>query len=104
VKIKIKASKTATKDIFTPDKESLKTFIRSKGFKVFHNFQGNTGIILGADHDVESVLSDIDKAERVAIFTNPNYNMGHSLSLILNNKLECYDIGIIKETFIEVIK
>ena len=50
-------------------------------------------IMLGADHDVKSVLKDIDRADRLAIFTDPNANMGHSLALIFKEKLECYDIG-----------
>ena len=44
-----------------------------------------------------SVLKDIDKADRLAIFTDPKQNMRHSLAIIRGEKLECYDIGDITE-------
>ena len=53
--------------------------------------------MLGADHGVESVLEDIDRAGRLAIFTDPTLNMGHSLALVFESKLKCYDIGKITE-------
>jgi hypothetical protein len=49
------------------------------------------------------VLGDIDGAERVAVFTDPHANMGHSLALILDNKRECYDIGVIKPEDLEIL-
>ena len=84
------------KNVWIPQVPSLKEFIKSRGFKSIHNFKGGSNLIIGADHDVESVLGDIDKAERSAIFTDKHQNMGHSLALIINNQLECYDIGEIK--------
>ena len=61
-------------------------------------------MIIGADHDVNEVLKDIDVADRIAIFTDPNANMGHSMAIIIDNKLECYDIGEIKVENLEIRK
>ena len=64
-------------------------------------------MILGADHSVNSVMDDIERATRMSVFTDSS-NMGHSLALIFGDykngdkeKLECYDIGkIIPEDLI----
>jgi len=90
--------------IYIPTKESLKDFIKSRNLKQIHNFVGGGMMIIGADHEVESVLEDVDRAERLAIFTDKNANMGHSLALIYQNKLECYDIGKITKEELEIIK
>ncbi len=95
-KIKVKAE--GRKDIWLPiDKENLKEWIKEQKFDSIHNFIPTGMMMLGADHTVEDVLRDIDKAERLSIFTDHNANMGHSLALIYNNKLECYDIGKLSE-------
>ena len=91
--MKIKAKPEGRKDVWIAEKDSLKEFIKSKKFTSIHNFVGAQGAFLGADHEVKSVLEDIDKAERVAIFTDSSMNIGHSLALVTNNKLEVYDIG-----------
>lgn len=83
--------------IFIPDKESLKAWIKSNNFKEIHNFIPSGMFIIGADHEVDSVLDDIDRAERIAILTKGHENMGHALSIITNGELECYDIGVITE-------
>ena len=70
---------------------------------MIHNFAPNGMMMLGADHEVESVLEDIDQAERLAVFTKECQNMGHSLALIKNNKLECYDVGVIMKVDLEVV-
>lgn len=61
-------------------------------------------MFIGADHSVESVLEDIDKAERVALVTGKQAgtNIGHELAIIFNNKLEVYDIGKITPEDLEV--
>ena len=94
--MKIKVKKEGRPNIYVPEKESLKEFIKSKEFEQIHNFIPSGAMMLGADHDVKSVLRDIDRADRVAVFTD-NSNMGHSLALIYKNKLEVYDIGSINE-------
>ena len=75
------------------DRESLKEYIKTLGLEKIHNFVQNGNILFGTDHSVDSVFSDIDKAERLAVFTDPVMNTRHSVALIINNKLECYDVG-----------
>lgn len=94
--MKIKAKKEGRPNVYIPEKESLKKFIKGNKFDTIHNFIPSGFMMLGADHDIKSVLSDIDRAERLGIFTD-NSNMGHSLALIYKGKLECYDIGKITE-------
>ena len=100
--MQIKVRKEGRPNIYVPERESLKEFIKSKKLKQIHNFIPTSSMMLGADHDVKSVLEDIDMADRVAIFTN-SQNMGHSLALIYKNKLECYDIGKINEKDLIII-
>lgn len=99
--MKIKVTKEGRQNIWAPEKQSLKDFILAKNFDAIHNFIPTGMMMLGADHKVESVLEDIDRADRLAIFTDPTANMGHSLALIFNEKLECYDIGKITEDDLE---
>ena len=99
---KLKVTPEGRKNIYIPEKESLKKFIKSRKLKIIHNFIPSGFMMLGADHSQKSVLADIDRAERLAIFTNSS-NMGHALSLIYKNKLECYDIGKIKESELEIL-
>lgn len=94
---KIKVIPEGRKDIWVPEKNSLKKYILSKKFDYIHNIIPIELYNIGADHDVSSVIEDIDKSERLAIFTDKSMNIGHSLALINNNKLECYDIGVITE-------
>ena len=99
--IKLKVKPEGREDVYIPEKESLKAFIKSRKLKKIHNFIPSGMMILGADHEVKCVMIDIDKADRLAIFTDPTANMGHSLALIYQNKLECYNIGkITKEELI----
>ena len=99
----IKVSPEGRKDIWIPEKQSLLDFIVSKKLKQIHNFIPTDRMILGADHSVDSVLRDIKNANRLVLFTNPTANMGHSLSLITAEKLECYDIGKITEDDLQII-
>ncbi len=93
--VKIRAIPEGRPGIWIPEKESLKAFIQSRGWEKIHNFITSSRLMIGADHDVESVLEDIDRAEWLALLTEgqERTNMGHALALITNNKLECYDIG-----------
>ena len=102
--MKIKAKPEGREKIYIPDKESLKAFIRQKKLETIHNFIPSGMMMIGADHSVKSVLKDIDRADRLAIFTDPTANMGHSLALIHKEKLECYDIGKLTEDDIEITK
>lgn len=65
------------------------------GEEIHHQFQ-NPPMFLGADHSKEDVLDDIQKAEKLAIITEPNFTMRHHLVLIFDNKRHAYDIGEIK--------
>ena len=98
--MEIKVKPEGRKNMWIPERESVKAFIKSRKLKKIHNFIPTSSMMLGADHDVESVFKDIDTASRLAVFTDPNANMGHSLALIFGDhkkgdteKLEMYDIG-----------
>lgn len=100
----LKVKKEGRKNIYIPiDKENLKEFIGSRELEIIHNFIPTGAMMLGADHDIKSVLSDIDRADRLAVFTDPTANMGHSLALIFKEKLECYDIGKIIEEDLQIL-
>lgn len=110
-KVKIKAKPEGRKDVWIPEKDSLREFILSKKLEAIHNFIPTGGMIIGADHEVESVLKDIDDEERLAIFTSKSHNMAHSLAIIkttdsngkvIPERLEMYDIGEITLDDIEL--
>jgi len=107
---KLKAKAEGRENIWVPEKASLIAFIKSRKLKQIHNFIPSGMMILGADHDVESVLKDVEKASRCAVFTDAHANMGHSLALIFGEyekgdkeRLECYDIGKIEREEIEAL-
>ena len=99
---KLKVTPEGREGIWLPEKASLKAFIKARKLDVIHNFIPSGPMMLGADHDVKSVLEDVDSAERLAVFTDETANMGHSLALITNERLECYDIGTIKKSDLEI--
>lgn len=102
MKIKVKAE--GRKDVWlVADKQSLIDYVKSLNLEVIHNFKPGGMFILGADHSVESVLSDIQDAERIAVFTDKHHNMGHSLA-IADTRLECYDIGELTPDNLEVVE
>ena len=101
--LQIKVKPEGRPNVWLPEKKSLINFIKFKKLKYIHNFIPNGRMIIGADHDVKSVIEDINGADRVAVFTDPNQNMGLSMALILGSeekgfRLECYDIGKITES------
>ena len=101
--MKIKVTPEGKENIWeVSDKETLKEYIKSLGVETIHNFVPAGFMMIGADHDLEGVLEDIDKAERAAVFTDDS-NVGHALALVINNKLECYDIGTLTEENLEVV-
>jgi hypothetical protein len=102
--MKIKVKPEGREDVWIPEKESVKQFILDKKLDPIHNFVAGGSMVIGADHDQKSVLEDIDKAERLAILTGSAQggNLGHALALIINNKLEMYDIGEITEKDLEI--
>ena len=103
--LKIKVKPEGRKDVFIPEKESLKEWIKSKKFKQIHHFYANSPMFIGTDHDVESVLEDIDKADRIGLCVGENHNaqMGHELSVIIGDQLNVFDIGRLLPEDLEVI-
>jgi len=99
---KIKVKPEGREDIWIPEKESLKKYIRAKRFTSIHNIIPDGNIMFGADHEVNSVFRDIDRADEIAIFTDKSFNDGHSLALIYKNRLEIYDIGEIKKKVLDM--
>lgn len=88
-------------DVWIPDRASLKEWIVAKNFESIHNFKTSVpGMALGANHEVASVLSDIDAAERLALLTGEARlgNMNHALALIMpGERLELFDIGDVED-------
>lgn len=93
--MKIKVKPEGRDDIYIPEKESLKEWILYKKFDHIHNFIPTGFAFLGADHEVKSVLKDIDDANSLAILIGAafKHNMKHALSIIEKDKMEMYDIG-----------
>jgi hypothetical protein len=102
---KIRVTPEGREGVWNAEKESLKAFIRATGWEAIHNFTPTGFAMIGADHDVESVLEDIDRAERLGILTDgqERTNLGHALAIIINNRLECFDIGKITRDDLEIV-
>lgn len=93
--MKLKVTKEGREDIFLVKKDDLIAWMKAKKFDQVHNFVQGGPAIIGADHDIESVLEDIEKAERLAVLVGSaqSNNMGHAVALIISNRLEMYDVG-----------
>ena len=59
--MKIKCRPEGRENLYIPEKESLKEFIRSKKFKRIHNFVLSGNLILGANYSIKEVFRKIDK-------------------------------------------
>lgn len=105
--VKIKVKPEGREGVYlVVDKDSLKDFIRGQGLETIHNFIGSLpSMVIGADHGVDSVMTDIDAGERIAVLTGnaQRGNLGHALA-IADDKLEMYDIGEVTEENLEVVK
>lgn len=101
-KTKIKVRPEGRENIWLPERESLVAYIKVKRLKKIHNFILSGMMMIGADHDVESVIDDIARADRLAVFTDPHANMGYSLAVITKEKLECFDIGPLTENELDI--
>lgn len=101
---KIKVTPEGRDGVWLPEKESLKAWIVDMNFDSIHNFVASGPMMIGANHEVESVLDDIDRGERLAVMTGETrrQNMNHALAIITNEKLEVYDIGELTEEDLEV--
>lgn len=100
--VKIVVTPEGRPELWLAERSSLKAWIGAQGFEQIHNFGAIGAMCIGADHDVDSVLADIDAADRVALLMGDarKGNMGHALALIvpdgykgLPERLEMYDIG-----------
>jgi hypothetical protein len=91
-------------DVWLADADSLKAWITAQGWEKIHNMIPTGPMVLGADHDVADVLTDIDRADRIGILTGDAQrgNMAHALSLITGDRMEMYDIGPVTEDDLEV--
>lgn len=98
--MKIKVTKEGREGVYIVDKKEITNYLENSGFEMIHNFPQPKGMMfIGADHSLESVIQDINKAERIAIMTGSAKanNMDHALAVIIDNKLEMFDIGDITE-------
>lgn len=104
--MKISVTAEGRDSIFIPDPDSLIAWIEAQNFKHIHNFIPQGSMMIGADHDPESVVDDIRAAERLALTTGDEWqnNMRHALSIIRGNKLEIYDIGELTESDLKVLE
>lgn len=95
--------------VWIADRPSLKAWIEAQDFDAIHNFMAGGSLLLGADHEVDSVLADIDDATAVALLTGAacKGNLGHALALImppgrgLPERLAMYDIGDVEDVIVE---
>lgn len=85
------------------DKQSLVDFVQDNCGERIHCFIQTGNCITGADWSKESVIDEINKAERLAVLTKPAAinNMNHNLSVIVGNTLKMFDIGDLGELLIE---
>lgn len=61
--------------------------------------------LVGADWEQESVIQLINRADHLAVLTGDALisNLGHSLSVIADNRLYMFDIGSITEQMLDVL-
>jgi hypothetical protein len=97
--VKIDVEPEGREGMWLPDRASLKEWLAAQNFEAIHNFIASGPMMLGADHDPSDVLRDIDAGERVAILTGDaqKANLSHALAIILDNKLNMYDVGPISD-------
>ena len=97
---KIKVTPEGRDGIWLVEKNDLKMFLKTKDLQYVHNFPiTSSTVFVGADHKIDSVMDDIDRAERVALLTGEakQNNLNHALSLVIDNRLEIFDIGELTE-------
>lgn len=97
---KIKVKPEGRQGVWLVSKKEISSFVKKLPFDKIHNYPGNNShLLIGADHLKEFVLKDIKNADRIAILTGKakSQNVGHSLAVIINERLEMFDIGEITE-------
>lgn len=103
--MKIDVTPEGRDEVWLPDRESLKRWIVAQEFDAIHNFMTTGPVLLGADHEVDSVLASIDAADRLALLTGDarRQNMNHALAVITTDeRLELYDLGDLTEDDLEL--
>ena len=98
--MKLKVKPEGRKGLYLVEKKDIRAFIKAKKFKQIHNVIPSESMMFGADHNVKSVLEDIDNSERMGITVPPQ--VGHALSIIKDERLELYDIGDLTEKDLEL--
>lgn len=101
---RVKVTREGRDGVWLVGKGDLKAFLKDRGLETVHNFRGGGSLTIGADHDIESVIGDIDRADRLALLTGRSKagNMGHALALVIGNSLEMFDIGDLTEDDLEI--
>jgi hypothetical protein len=105
----IKVTPEGRPGVWLADRDSLKAWVVEKRFDRVHNFVQAGGMLLGADHEVDSVIADIDAADRIAVLTGDAWrqNSRHALALIMPGTesrpehLEVYDVGEVTDADLE---
>ena len=101
-KNRIKVSPEGREGVYIPTRATLIKWIKSKEFETIHHAYMLSMAMVGADWGVKEVIELINKAERVAVLTEGHENIGHSLAIIHEGKLEILDIGIITKADLDI--
>lgn len=96
--MKIKVASGGSDGIWIADKESVVEFLREYAFDEIHNYMPASRV-LSADWNKDSVIKEVEDAERIAVLTGwaLRNNMMHALLTIRNKKLLAFDIGELTE-------
>lgn len=97
--MKIKVKPEGREGVWIADKDSVVGFLMNLEGKEVHNFLPSAGAMLGCDLSKNEAVKQVKGAERVAVLTGDakRGNIGHALSVIINNSLSMFDIGDITE-------
>lgn len=98
--ISVQAEPEPRAGVWIPDREQLVEWLRTLPGPI-HCFVGAGGgaVLVGADWDVDSVVEQVVKAERVALLTGDARagNVGHGLAVIVSvgddEHLQMFDVG-----------
>ena len=96
---KIKAVPEGREGIYTVDKQDMVEWLITYPESQIHNFIPTGSMMLGADWDKESVIKEVEQADRIAVLTGGarRHNLNHSLAVITKNVLRVFDIGEITD-------
>ncbi len=101
--MKIKATPEGRDGVWNVEKADILNWLKQYPENSIHNFLPNGSLMLGCDYTKKMVIDEIKKAERIAILTGDSLkgNFNHALSVIVDNKLTVFDIGVITDADIE---